>query len=55
MKGMEYRVYDGEPVIKGIVTAKDATELEVRVKVQACTSGENGRCLLPATIKIPVK
>jgi uncharacterized protein YyaL (SSP411 family) len=55
MKAMEYRVYDGEAVIKGIVTVKDATELEVRIKVQACTSGENGRCLLPATIKIPVK
>jgi hypothetical protein len=55
VKGVEYRVYEGEVTIKGKVTANDATELEVRVKVQACTSGENGRCLLPATIKIPVK
>ena len=55
MKGMEYRVYEGEVTIKGTVTAKDATDLEVRIKVQACTSGENGRCLLPATIKLPVK
>src|SRR5262245_12337489 len=55
LKGSEYRVYDGEVAIKGVVEAKDASELEVRVKVQACTSGENGRCLLPATLKIPVK
>jgi hypothetical protein len=54
-KGMEYRVYGGEVTIKGIVTAKDAGELELRVKVQACTGGENGRCLLPATLKLPVK
>jgi hypothetical protein len=54
-KGMEYRVYGGEVTIKGTVTARDAADLEVRVKVQACTSGENGRCLLPATLKLPVK
>jgi uncharacterized protein YyaL (SSP411 family) len=55
MKGMEYRVYEGELTIKGTVVAKDSGDLEVRIKVQACTSGENGRCLLPATLKIPVK
>jgi uncharacterized protein len=55
MKGMEYQVYTGELAIIGAVTAGDAKDLEVRVKVQACTSGENGRCLLPATIAIPVK
>lgn len=54
-KGMEYRVYGGEVVIKGVVVAKDASELEVKVKVQACTSGENGRCLAPSTLSIPVK
>ena len=54
-KGAEYRVYEGEVTIHGVLTTKDATDLEVRIKVQACTSGENGRCLLPATIKIPVK
>ena len=54
-KGMEYRIYAGEVTIKGVVNAKDATDLEVRIKVQACTSGENGRCLLPATLTIPVK
>src|SRR5262245_20573359 len=54
-KGVEYRVYEGEAVVKAAVTAKDAGDLEVRVKVQACTSGENGRCLLPATLTIPVK
>ena len=55
MKGLEYRVYEGEVTIKGMLTAKDASELEVRIKVQACTSGDNGRCLVPATIKISVK
>jgi len=34
------------------VTVKDAKELEIRIKVQAC---EKDRCLLPATIAIPVK
>jgi len=51
-KGEEYRVYEGEVVIKGTVTVKDAKELEIRIKVQAC---EKDRCLLPATIAIPVK
>ena len=54
-KGAEYRVYSDELTITGTVTAKEATELEVRVKVQACTSGENGRCLQGATLKVPVK
>ena len=60
---MESGVKGGTPIpddkknvtIQGVLTAKEAAELEVRIKVQACTSGENGRCLLPATIKIPVK
>jgi uncharacterized protein len=51
----DYRVYEDEIVLKGVVTANDATDLEVRVRVQACTSGENGRCLSPATVTIPVK
>jgi uncharacterized protein YyaL (SSP411 family) len=54
-KGAEYRVYEGEVPIAGTVTAGDAKEMEVRVKVQACTSGENGRCLLGTTLKVPVK
>jgi uncharacterized protein len=54
-KGAEYGVYEGEVTISGTVTAKDVKELEVRVKVQACTGGENGRCLQGATLKIPVK
>jgi uncharacterized protein YyaL (SSP411 family) len=55
VKGNEYRVYEKEVTIKGVVKAGDASDLEVRIKVQACTSGENGKCLLPATIKVPVK
>jgi uncharacterized protein YyaL (SSP411 family) len=54
-KGAEYRVYAGEVTITGTVTAADATDFEVRIKVQACTTGENGRCLQGATLKLPVK
>ncbi|HEX3152838.1 MAG TPA: DUF255 domain-containing protein [Gemmataceae bacterium] len=54
-KGVEYKVFEGEIAIAGTVTSKDATDLEVRIKVQACTSGANGRCLQSATLKIPVK
>ena len=54
-KGAEYRIYAGEVTISGVVPATDAKELEVRVKVQACTSGENGRCLQGATLRVPVK
>ena len=54
-KGAEYHVYSGSQTITGTVPAKDATDLEVRVKVQACTTGENGRCLQGATLKIPAK
>lgn len=54
-KGMEYFVYSGEVTIKGTVAAKEDGNLEIKVKVQACTSGENGKCLLPATITVPVK
>jgi uncharacterized protein YyaL (SSP411 family) len=54
-KGIEYRVYTGDVTITGLVTVTDATDLEVRVKVQACTSGDNGRCLQGATLKVPVK
>lgn len=54
-KGMTYQVYAEEVILKGVVTAKDAADLEVRVRVQACTAGENGRCLLPVTLTIPVK
>jgi uncharacterized protein YyaL (SSP411 family) len=54
-KGAEYRVYAGEVTITGSVTAADATDLEVRIKVQACTTGENGRCLQGATLRVPLK
>jgi uncharacterized protein len=54
-KGAEYRTYEGEVVIKGTVLAKDATDLEVRVKLMACTIGEDGRCLAASTLKLPVK
>lgn len=54
-KGAEYRVYTGEMTVTGTVSPGDATDLEVRVKVQACTSGENGRCLQGATLKVAVK
>jgi uncharacterized protein len=54
-KGTEYKTFEGEVTIAGTITTKDAAALEVRVKVQACTSGENGRCLQAATLKIPVK
>jgi hypothetical protein len=55
VKGNEYRVYEKQVIIKGVAKPGEASELEVRIKVQACTAGENGRCLLPATIKVPVK
>jgi uncharacterized protein YyaL (SSP411 family) len=54
-KGAEYRVYVGEVTITGTVTSADAADLEVRIKVQACTTGENGRCLQGATLKVSVK
>ena len=56
-RGATYRVYEGEVTIAAIIArAKDdVSPLELRVKVQACTSGEDGRCLLPATLKVPVK
>jgi hypothetical protein len=54
-KGADYRVYVGEITVTCVFEAKNAGALEIRVKVQACTSGENGRCLLPATLTIPVK
>jgi hypothetical protein len=55
VKGNAYRVYEKEVTITGVVKSGDASELEVRIKVQACTSGENGKCLLPETIKLSVK
>src|SRR5262245_36432422 len=54
-KGAEYQTYSGVVTITGKVEAKDGTDLEVRVRVQACTSGDDGRCLAPATLKLPVK
>ena len=54
-KGKDYHVYAGNVIIHGTLTAKDIAKLEVKLKVQACTSGANGRCLLPATLSIPVK
>ncbi|MCE9532388.1 MAG: hypothetical protein K8T89_14895, partial [Planctomycetes bacterium] len=51
----DYRVYEKEVVIKATIDLKVSSPLEVSVKVQACTAGKNGRCLLPTTLKIPVK
>jgi uncharacterized protein YyaL (SSP411 family) len=52
--GKPYRVYDGVTAIEVEVPGV-AEDQEVRIKVQACISGENGRCLSPATIKLPIK
>jgi uncharacterized protein YyaL (SSP411 family) len=50
----DYRVYPGEVTIKVTIEAAEGP-IEVAAKVQACTSGKNGRCLLPATLKTAVK
>jgi hypothetical protein len=52
---MEYRVYEGEIVIKCSVEKPGEGEGEVRVKLQACQGGDSGQCLSPATLTIPVK
>jgi DsbC/DsbD-like thiol-disulfide interchange protein len=49
----DYRVYEDKVTIKAVVqrAAGDAGPLEVVVKFQAC---DDKRCLLPATVKVPV-
>jgi thiol:disulfide interchange protein len=49
----DYKIYQGKVTIKAVVQrAKgDAGELAVEVKLQACNKS---KCLLPATIKLPV-
>jgi hypothetical protein len=50
----DYKIWQGKVTIKATVQrAKDDTgALEVSIKVMACTKKS---CLLPATIKVPVK
>jgi DsbC/DsbD-like thiol-disulfide interchange protein len=50
-----YRVYEDKVAIKAVVKrGKDTGPLEFTVRLQACSSGAGGRCLLPATIKATV-
>ncbi len=52
----DYRVYTGEVTLSLKLKAPPAGEgVEVRVKVAACSDGEDARCLPPATITLPVK
>jgi uncharacterized protein YyaL (SSP411 family) len=50
----DYRVYEGEVTLKATIDSVDGP-VEVTAKVQACTSGKDGRCLLPTTLKTLVK
>ncbi len=47
----DYRIYEGKVQIKATVkrSAGDGP-LKVSVKVQACSEGQNGKCLIPSTI-----
>jgi len=52
----DYFIYEKKVMLKATFAAVTGDDvLEASVKVQACTSGESGRCLLPTTLKIPVK
>ncbi len=53
-KVIEYKVYEDETTIK-FTLPKDTKADEVRLKIVACTGGENGRCLAPSTISLPIK
>jgi DsbC/DsbD-like thiol-disulfide interchange protein len=52
-RGVKYNVYEGKVTIKAQVKrARGDTEpLEVSVKLQAC---DKSKCLIPATVKVPV-
>jgi uncharacterized protein len=53
----DYQIYDGEIEIRLAVEwgKGDPTPVEVRLKVQACVGGDNARCLMPVTLKVPVR
>jgi uncharacterized protein len=52
----DYMIYEGKIEIKTeVVRAKgDTGPLKASVKVQACTTGKSGTCLLPATVDVEV-
>jgi uncharacterized protein YyaL (SSP411 family) len=52
-----YLIYQKEAVIKATIAKPVAADvpIDVTVKVQACTSGVNGRCLMPTDLKTTVK
>ncbi len=50
-----YHVYEKEVIIKATLSEKPEGELEIAAKLQACSSGENSRCLLPTTLKTKLK
>jgi uncharacterized protein len=51
----EYLIYENEIVIKATLPEKVEGPLEAAVKLQACSSGPKGVCLLPTTLKTMVK
>lgn len=53
----DYMVYRGKITIsvKLKEIPKDVDGLEIRVRVVACSEGENARCLQPAVISLPMK
>ncbi|WP_020469097.1 DUF255 domain-containing protein [Zavarzinella formosa] len=52
----DYRVYRGEVAVHvKLKTPPTGESLEIRVKVAACSEGEDARCLQPSTIVLPVK
>ena len=53
----DYRVYTGDVklTIKLKNAPANAEDLEARIRVAACSEGEDARCLQPATVTIPVK
>lgn len=51
----DYFTYEGSIAIKAVVDRPKDGELEVVVKLRACTEGADSRCLLPASLKGTVK
>jgi DsbC/DsbD-like thiol-disulfide interchange protein len=51
-----YMIYEGKIEVKADVTRAtgDTGPLKASVKVQACTTGAKGPCLLPATIDVEI-
>ena len=55
-KAGDYRVYAGDVTLSLKLKAPPTGDgIEVRVKVAACSEGENARCLQPATVTLPAK